>query len=52
MVAENNDMSFFKLFQYSLGSGLGTPSEVLKPQFESLMTYDIRSTPDNSNLQG
>ena len=24
MVAENNDMSFFPLFQYCLGSGLGT----------------------------
>ena len=24
MVAENNDMSFFELFQYCLGSGLGT----------------------------
>ena len=24
MVAENNDLSFFQLFQYCLGSGLGT----------------------------
>ena len=24
LVAENNDMSFFQLFQYCLGSGLGT----------------------------
>ena len=24
LVAENNDMSFFQLFQYCMGSGLGT----------------------------
>ena len=34
LAAENNDMSFFQLFQYCLGSGLGTIGDYSSEQLQ------------------